>query len=380
MKYILIVVAILFGLQTSAISQRGEHGGDKGKINHLKTELELSDAQADELKSIFEAMRENKEETSREEKKAAMEEAIVEVLTDEQLAKYEELQLNRKVSRGKNSKAGMKGRKMRKGLSKDEETLNRLKEMRVELDESISADDKIEIDHLRQSFANRKEVIKENREVYKELSDDEKKEFREERKTKRDEMKADIKQLKELTKKYNAEISSLLEENKDFFEEKKAERKEEWKEKKEERKEEGKEGRKANRENRENKFERKHSKEDHTRTRGGHFSKGMKFLLMDSNSSTDDASGIVREFNSISVSPNPASVMTNVTYEVKNDGQVRVEIRDESGRVYEVVTNESMKAGTYTKAIETSKYQDKTYYISISDGKSIKTEKLLIQK
>jgi len=72
--------------------------------------------------------------------------------------------------------------------------------------------------------------------------------------------------------------------------------------------------------------------------------------------------------------------MTNVTYEVKNAGQVRVEIRDESGRVYEVITNEALDAGTYTKAIETSKYQDKTYYISISDGKTITTEKLLIQK
>lgn len=405
MKYILIIAVFIFGIQTSVISQRGNNG----KIEHLKTELGLSDTQAEELKNIFEGLRNDSEETSREEKKKAMDEGIAQVLTEEQLVKFDELKPNGRRSFGKRGKGGKKGKGMRKGISKDEETVNRLREMRIELDESISEEDKIVIDELRQAFAERKEGVKDKRESYKDLTDEEKKELREERKAKREAykelseeekneikeerkankeaVKADIKKLKDIAETYETEITDLFEENKAFFDEKKAERKEEWKEKKQEwkekkeewkeKKEEGKDGRRNSRDNR---MERNHSKADHGKPRGGHLDKEAKFLLMDPDALQENAKEVIEEFNTISISPNPASILTNVTYEVKNAGQVRVEIRDEAGRIYDVIVNETLEAGTYTKSIETSKYQDKTYYISITDSKSIKTEKLLIQK
>lgn len=385
MKYILIVMVTILGFQTSAISQRGE-GSKKGKIEHLKSALELSDAQAEELKTVFETLKENTETTSREEKKTAMDEAIAEIFTEEQLAKYEDLRLDKKNFNRKGSRAGNKKGKSKRGLAKDEETINRLQEMRVELDESISADDKLLIAELRQKFADQKENEKSKRGSFKGLSEDEKKAFRETRKVEREAMKADVKQLKTLAEAYESEISSLFEENQSFFEEKKAEQKEEWKAKKEEWKK-AKNEYKGNKEKSSVKDrERSESKADkggrgkHRSGRGGHLSKGEKFLLIDPNVESEGLKELSREINTISASPNPAATMTNVTYEVKNAGQIRVEIRDESGRVYEVIANEALEAGTYTRAIETSRYQDKTYYISISDGKSIKTEKLMIQK
>jgi len=368
MKYIILIAVFILSIQSSVLSQRGNNGNN-GKIGYLKTELGLSDAQAEELENIFEELKNDSETTSREEKKKVMDEAIAEVLTEDQLIKFEELKSNGKRSYAKRGKGGKRGKGMRKGVSKDEETLNRLKEMRTELDESISEEDKILIDELRQAFAERKE--------------EEKNEIKEERKASKEIAKADIKELKGIAEKYESEIKDIFEKNKEFFDQKKAEIKEEWKEKKEEWKEKEKErmeGRRNNRGNKENKVERKHPQRDHAKSKGGHLAKGAKFLLLDPDALKSDAKEIITDFNTISVSPNPASVMTNVTYEVKNAGQVRVEIRDESGRIYDVLVNETLEAGTYTKAIETSKYQDKTYYISITDSKSIKTEKLLIQK
>jgi len=381
MKYIILVITILFGIQSSSNAQRGH----KGKLEHLTAELELSDAQAEELKTVIEELKENKESAGDQDKRAIMNEAIQSVLTEEQLAKFEELNKNRRKGKGHKGKDRNQGGKMSKGLSKDEETLERLKEMRTELDESISADDKIVIDELRASLADLKGNSRRNKGDYKELSDEEKKALKETRKAKKAEVKAAKEKLKVLVDKYKPEIKSLFEENKTFFEEKKAEQKEEWKERKAERKERRKEGSekeidKSDEQKEGQISERRNSLRDNAK-RGKHrMPRHAGFLLMDPDMEGENAEEVIQELNSISISPNPASSMTNVTYEVKEGGQVKVEIRDELGRIYEVITNENLAAGTYTKAIETSKYQDKTYYISISDGKSIKTEKLLIQK
>ncbi len=381
MKYALLIIVLCLGIQTSAISQRG-HEGSKGKIEHLKSELGLSEAQAEELKTVFEGLRENTEATSREDKRAAMDSAIAQILNEEQLAKFQELK-TKKGAKGKRGNNGKKGRKAKRDLAKDEETLNRLREMRKELDESISEEDKILIEELRLTFAKHKENVKGSRKDYKQLSDDEKQALKVERKAKHEEAKVDMKELKAIAEKYETEIASIFEDNEDFFKEKKAEQKEEWKAKKKEWKEkrqERKEELKIDGEKEGGVPDGKHDKRWKGKKRGRHFSKQTRFLLMDPNGVQEDVNEVIGDFNTISVSPNPASVMTNVTYEVKTAGQIRVEIRDETGRVYEVITNEALEAGTYTKSIETSKYQDKTYYLSIIDGKSIKTEKLVIQK
>lgn len=381
MKYIILVIAIIFGIQSSSIAQRGY----KGKVEHLKSELGLSDTQAEELKSVLEDLRKDKDSAEDQDKRTAMKEAIQSVLTDEQLVKFEEISKNGRRGKGHMGKAAKRADKMKKGLGKDEETLERLKEMRVELEESISNDDKALIDELRVSLGVLKGMSKMDKADYKELSDEEKKALRVARKEKHEEVKAEKEKLKVLVEKYKLEIESLFEENETFFKEKKEEQKEQWKEIREEKKLERKEGNKKDIDRSDNTKEdqmsgRKNGRRGNAKRGKHHLPKHAGFLLMDPNMEGENAEEIIQELNSISVSPNPASSMTNVTYDVKQGGQVRVEIRDETGRIYEVITNEVLEAGTYTKAIETSKYQDKTYYVSISDGKTIKTEKLLIQK
>jgi len=380
MKYLTIIILVIFGIQTSSIAQRGH----KGKLEHLKAELELSDDQSQELKTLIDELRLDMSSVNHEEKRLALEEAIQNVLTEEQLEKYEELKEQR--GKGRKHERRKKIGKMKKGLAKDTETLERLTAMRLELEETISEEDKVILDELRETFAAKKGNSRISRDEYKDLSEDEKQAIKEKRKVDREEVKLEMEKLKVFVDKYEVEIESLFEENKTFFEEKKAEQKEQWKEDKKLRKENRKE-RKGNKDNEINQEGQDESLSNRGNKRKGfakrgkrHMSKSAKFLLMDINMEEESSDVTTDEIMNISVSPNPASMMANITYDIKHRGQVRVEIRDESGRVYDVITNEVLDAGTYTRSIEISKYQDKTYYLSISDGKSIKTEKLIIQK
>lgn len=380
MKYTILFTIVFFGFQSIAYSQRGD-GGKKGKIEHLKSTLGLSDTQAEDLQSAFLKVKEDGQSTTREEKKVELDKAVADILTEDQLVKYNAIRDTRKGFKNKKANKRKWGKKMKSWIVKDEETLNKLREMRQELDESISLEDKQLIDDLRQTFAQHKAERKTARKEMKELSHEERKALKEERKQIREGTKVDREKAKSLSEKYETEIASLFEDNKTFFEEKKAIRKEKLKSIKQEHRD-AKDLEKETKEKIGTKRKAKASENRiHTRKQWGndgkrHFSKEVMFLLMD----TEIVEDVKQEANSIILAPNPASNMTNVTYEVKKQGHIKVEIRDDMGRIYEVIVDESLEPGTYTKALETSRFQDRTYYISISDGTSVKTEKLIILK
>lgn len=376
MKIKILIALFLVGLQFNAFSQRGK---DKNhRIDHLITSLELSEEQADQVKEIFESHRAEMTPENRKDQMDAIHKEISEILTEEQLIKFEEI-----ISKGR---SGMKGRKHRgkhgKHGFKDDEVTVRLLEMRAELEEDLSETDKASLAGLRVSLAETKEAIKAKKEDAKDLSKEERKALKKELKPLLKEVKADLKEVAEIAKNYKDEIKSLFEANKEFFEEKKAERKAEWQEKKEEWKEtnEGTDKPKGWKERR--KGER--GDKGHRGERDGmgrkHSSKEVHFLLLDPNASDEAKGELIREINSISIAPNPAYNSTNVSFEVKQGGMIRVDIRDESGKIYETLANEVLDAGSYTRPVNTNKYLDKIYYISISDGKSVQTEKLIIQK
>ena len=376
MKSILYVILIVLGF-VNLNAQRGQ-SNENGKLEHLKSSLDLTDEQSEKIEQIFKNAHEQRKEGSRSESRETIQKEIEGVLSDEQLVKFAEI----KQSNGRRGRRGHAMKTQRKkAFTKDEEVQEKLQEMRQELEEGISEEDRQTIDELRIAFVERKESFKGKKADFRSLSDDEKKTLKEELKASKAEMKEDRETLKGLVEKYKTDIEHIFTENETFFAEKKEEAKEEWKAKKEEWKEKKQNGESIEKEERV-----KGSKANKGRTSQRHRARGKKlpkhasFLLLDPYKDESESGYLIKDVNSISISPNPASTNANISYEVKQAGLIRVEIRDESGRVHEVITNEVLESGTYTKSIEISKYQDKTYYISISDGHTIQTEKLLIQK
>lgn len=384
MKDKILIALLILGMQISVTAQ--DRDRKKNRVEHLISALDLSDDQATQINEIFEIYKGEITKENRAESREAINAEIAEILNDEQLAKFEEIS-SKRINAGKRKRGKHHNGKAKRG-EKDAEVEARLLEMRAELEEQITEEDKASLAELRASIAEAKEAFKAKKEGAKDLSKEEKKALREEFKTLHENMKPDLKAVAEIAKTYKDEIKSLFEDNKEFFEEKKAAYKEERKAKREERK--------NSRENTDQPERRKHRKHkegitdaDHEGERGiiggkvrgrKGASKAVHFLLLDPAVSDADQSEIIKEINSISAAPNPASVMTNVSFEVKQAGLIRVEIRDETGKVYETIANENLDKGTYTRSVDTNKYLDKLYYISISDGKSIQTEKLLIQK
>lgn len=384
MKNKILIALLILGIHFSAIGQDGDRKGNR--LEHLMSKLDLSEDQVTQVTEIFENYKGKITKENRTASREAINAELAEVLNEEQLAKFEEISSKRanagKRKRGKHHK-GLANR-----AEKDAEVEARLLEMRAELEEEISEEDKASLTELRVSIAEAKEAFKTKKEGAQDLSKEEKKALREEFKTLHEAMRPDLKAVAEISNNYKDEIKSIFEENKEFFEDKKAAYKEERKAKREERKESGESTdqpeRRKHRKHKEGKADADQDSEGgkkEGKARGRkHISKAVHFLLLDPNVSDADQSEIIKEINSISASPNPAAAMTNVNFEVKQAGMIRVEIRDETGKVYETIANENLEQGTYTRQVDTNKYLDKLYYISISDGKSIQTEKLLIQK
>lgn len=370
MRIKILVALFIIGIQFNTFAQKDKADGKR--VDHLITTLELSDEQADQIKEIFDTYKAERTSENRKEQREALDAEIAEVLSEGQLAKFEELK-----SKGKRKFKGRKGKQKRGKAEKDEEVVAKLLEMRAELEEQLSEDEKATLSEVRENIAGIKATLIEKKDGFKDLSKEEKKALREELKPFTEEIKAEHVKVKEIAEKYKEDIKAIFEDNKAFFEEKKAERKaekeikkEEWKENQDET--EKPKGRKAKR--------GKGQKADKEGKGRRGFSKGVHFLLLDPNG-TENANGeLLKELNTISIAPNPANTMTNVSFEVKQGGMIRVEIRDESGKVYDTIANEELEAGSYTRQVDTNKYLDKIYYISISDGKSVQTEKLIIQK
>ena len=384
MKYILVTTILFLGIHSIAFSQK-ERGGKKDKLKHLTTQLELSDTQKDELRKALAELRDDSNSIQPAERKVGMDEALADILTEDQMAKYTEIKANRKSTYLNKSGKRKRAKRMRGKLVHDEETQDKLQEMRVSLESSISAQDREEIASLRQKINVDHPQRKSKRGEFLELSDEEKEQAKERRKASREEKKIYFEKARAFATKYETEIASLFEENKSFFDEKKSAAKEEMKSRREQSKVDRAFENKSEDNSQSNRKQKASKGQGHIRGKRGHrhgrhMSKEVRFLLMDIEKSSDGASNSKEGQNAVSIAPNPANNMTNITYEVKQEGHIKVEIRDDMGRIYDVIADKYLEIGTYTAVVETEKYMYSTYYVSISDGKSIRTEKLIILK
>ncbi len=108
---------------------------------------------------------------------------------------------------------------------------------------------------------------------------------------------------------------------------------------------------------------------------------------MDLNSPADDLEEDEQEdFTPISdnskveVFPNPAGNRTNVQFEIRQSGPVKVELIDAAGKVQQVLLNERREAGNIKLEIDLSQNGNPTSILRITDALGVRTQMVSHQK
>jgi len=87
------------------------------------------------------------------------------------------------------------------------------------------------------------------------------------------------------------------------------------------------------------------------------------------------------EVSTVQINPNPAKAKATVTYNVKNEGNIKIDLIDESGNFVDNLMNQYKKEGTYQLSFNVNSLQsNKIYFIALTDAVGISNDKLLINK
>jgi len=109
-----------------------------------------------------------------------------------------------------------------------------------------------------------------------------------------------------------------------------------------------------------------------------------RFLLMNPKGAGEDVSKVDTEgveISTVQVSPNPAKARTTISYNVKNEGNIKIDLIDESGNFVKNLVNEFKKEGAYQLKFNANTLQsNKIYFIAIADRLGVHNEKLLTHK
>lgn len=81
----------------------------------------------------------------------------------------------------------------------------------------------------------------------------------------------------------------------------------------------------------------------------------------------------------LKVYPNPSNSGSTIEYEVKNAGNVTIDIIDKDGKTVAKLLNEYRKEGKYSLPVDLQKYHEGTYYIRYSDARNTSSKILLKQ-
>ncbi len=119
-----------------------------------------------------------------------------------------------------------------------------------------------------------------------------------------------------------------------------------------------------------------HGKHRHEK---GDLHKG-RFLLLDPNtgSAAPEIPAQKDAIQNVRVFPNPAVSTATISYAIVADGQVRIELFDESGKLRRVVFDGYLTNGHYLETVNISNLGNGTYYFSIRENGSIRTQQLII--
>lgn len=351
MKYLIAIIISMLTLSSvigQGAHQRGERSPEK-MIAHLQSKLNLTDHQVTEITNLIESHKEVEGKGSRKELRTSIES----VLDEEQKILFEELSSHRKWGKSEKGKRFLGSGKK----NMDEESLAKLKEMRQSFEAEISDNDKRIIADLRLKKSHKRDEVKLKKDSFKEMTKEEKKSLKESMKVERKKIKEDFAEMKPLVEKYHDQIRNLFESNQSFFESKRIERRNE-----------------NTMDSNDNKKMRKAYGKG---KRIFHKDKAAFFLLLDPSENQVEKIGSIQSFSTF---PNPAKGQATISYTVENPATILIELRNESGHVLQVISNEFHNSGKFTKDFSLDSLPNQTYLISISDGVNIHSEKLIKQE
>lgn len=91
-------------------------------------------------------------------------------------------------------------------------------------------------------------------------------------------------------------------------------------------------------------------------------------------------SEIPRQFSLFQNYPNPFNPMTNIKFQIPNEGFVQLKIFDMLGREIETLVNENLRAGTYRVDFDGNKYASGIYFYRITSGDFTDVRKMILVK
>lgn len=374
--YKLSIILIILGIAIVPLSSQDKQSrGDRveRQLDKLTQSLGLSDEQVQSIKETTSYKDMVAGKLSRHESRQAFKESLDGVLTPDQQAKLDEIskegpRRNRKKRGDINSKAERTSQKLSKGNFGKKPGLEKVNAMRLELDQYISEEDKKVLAKLREVLRETKKSGKALKEEFKTMSQDE-------IRSRKEEYHALFEPARMMVEKYDDHIIDIFEANRSYFENLKEEI--------------GEKKRKAKGERKGGDKDRKH----HAYKKQRHAKKGMglaysrkelekpkkfSFLMMDPK---DTAVKTSSSGNSqLRLSPNPASDQMEISYTIDSKQPIKIVLYDNQGQVLQTILNEVQEAGSYTRSIDLSNYADSSYYVTLYQGESNTTEKLLIQK
>ncbi len=377
----IIFIAIAMLISTSIMAQRPQRGPARQGIDQLKSELNLTDAQQQQIQKIneeyqakFKTLRDAEGEatdkrTQMQELRKAQHEAIQGVLTDEQKATLKSLREEaREEMKDRRANFDKDGLRSELEAHRTNTVLPVLQAQRAKLETQLSTEDKATIAKLRADFQTVERRMKKGERPEKGRRFQG---FTEEEKAKHE-------QLKALVEKYDESITSLMEEIKPQAEK--------WREETKEIHEKYRPESADRPAQKMNKSKARHSKKEGQRgdraDRGPRnefrsiISKG-RFLLMDP--AGDNAANLqIQPMNEIRSYPNPANNLNTLQYSIKQEGHIRIELRDRQGKVLKVLLDDQQEKGDYSLDVDISQLKNGVYYYTIIDAQGQRTEKLVI--
>lgn len=358
-----------------------QKGHQRSNLKKLKIELNLTDQQAadwqvitDKYQAQIQVLKQESTEqgTNREEMKTirhAQRQEIMALLTPEQKAvlraKKEERHTAHK-ERWKNvDKEAMKAELK---AYKAQNIMPTILQQRTKLEQALSTTDKTTIAALRPVFTAidaekkglkkkyKKEGERPNREMMQQLRSEMKKKYAEEKAT-----------LVALSEKYAPIINTLKEEI--------APQIEQWK----------KESHEIMKKYIPQDENAKPHHKSHKGRHGGKFGKHLQgeraihhFLLLDPEQKQMTTTGVAT--TTLSNYPNPTTTNNQLTYEVRNAGNIKIELRDDNGAKTKVLLNEFKEVGTHSLSVDLGNLRDGIYYYVLTDQQGVLTKKVVLAR
>lgn len=402
MKKLIVIMVALF-LTVGLFAQRGQH---RMNLEQLKTDLNLSDAQVQKLeaskaaqKTKLEAIRNNENldrsakfkamKEIREAQKGNLEEVLTEAQNNKLKAMRETKMADRKANKAKHRVAQKELHKKMKAY-KEENIKPAMLEKRLAFENEIAAQDKVQIDRLRLLSAEikseHKGKMKSKKEGFKKEKEDKarrgKRGMKGRKGGKKHHKKGQgfLKQLKAkdeaaynsaiaLSSKYGERITAIHEsmeaQHKTWKEDMKeiklesvpAERKNKHKERAEKRKE--------------RKGDRKHKPEGDRLA-----AKRLAFLLMPLEMQQTRGNISAPKLKTY---PNPTSGNNTLEFEVRQSGNVKIDLFSIDGKLIRTVMDENLESGDHKISVDLSRLENKMYYYNITDKTGTYTQKVVVR-